>query len=145
MIPHRCSAVRRGIQTPERRRFQPLEEQFRDLLTDDKMGLPLPEKDSDRRSGTVLGRDGGTMGGSQERSPREAVRQHLLMYFVCFGDLAFVWFYRSLRPADDFFVLRCHLCDLIRFALVLERSFGGQRVPRSWRPHNIRHPHQSFK
>jgi hypothetical protein len=76
------------------------------------------------------------------------------MYLVC-GDLAFVWLYRSLRPADGFFFLRCGLCDLICFALVLAREgrrerlyherLGGLRVRRSWHHHKRRHPRQSFK
>ena len=68
-----------------------------------------------------------------------------------FCDPAFVWFYRPLRPADDFFVLRCDLCDLNCFALVLvlvlERH--PERVElrghHSWHRHKRRHPRQSFK
>ena len=76
------------------------------------------------------------------------------MYLVC-GDLVFVWFYRSLPPADGFFFLRCDLCDLTYFALVLVQEgrperpcherLGELRVRHSWHPHKKRHPRQSSK
>lgn len=141
------------MRIPERWTFQRAGEveEFRGWLADEKAGLLRGEKYLDRRC-TVLGRDGWT---SQGRSPREAVlpvRQHLLMCLFC--DLAFVWFYRPLRLADDFFVLRCDLCDLncsalvLVLVLVLERHperVGELRGHHSWHRHKRRHPRQSFK
>ena len=75
------------------------------------------------------------------------------MYLVC-GDLVFVWFYRSLPPADGFFFQYCDHCDLTCFALVLVREvrlewprewLGGLRVRRGWLPRRRQHLHQSSR
>ena len=82
------------------------------------------------------------------------------MYLVC-DDLASVWLYRYLHPADDFFVLRWDPWDPTHFALVLDlvpvpvreehpegpchEWVGELRVHHRGHPHRRRHPRQSFK